>query len=953
MDGHNVTTSYEDASGQEHALTDRAIDVFTDDEDSPADVYAQLTSVTSPAVLLISPDWHTAAGLDYCIMEQGDADKTLPGNDVFSQSVASQTLGIVGWRSLQNRNVYAVDDEYPFKSGVDVLEAVVGENYVRYHDLIEGYPYEREDKLDFYGDYGTVIISRNDLKNNALFLGWNDKADGTGEWYNLSDSFSELPHDLYGQYEEYPAGNYCIIYDRYGLENGQIADIIPFNADGTVTLPTQVSRGDVACWGYSYNLQDHYLIPGEKVEVVSGVTLYAQLSSDKLGIIDGEGGTTASGSEYAVIQWGYTSYGELRTYLMASSDHFYKDGSALTGYVGCTTGTVYSFNDWTHKAIQAESKGTAAQFTAQYTTVTGNYIEYIGNGGTTADGSAYYIDDGLTGETANASANMFTPPEGKSFIGWTTDIDANEGVWYDSGEAVNIAAGPVVLYAQWGDAVSGTHSISYYSYNYSGELFVDETQVSNVISNMYRYSYPGVYGEDYLFNGWNTEQDGSGTWYSPGQELTDSDPSILKLYPQIVVFDEIGYDYFYFIQRYEPGKPILTVYELSDETATVTMPGDVTTGWKKEDNTRLPQSGFVDEIADDGFIVEPNGVTEVTSGDVFNEVSWRSSAELHKNMGDDDSVRVFVINVSMANIAIPSATETFGEEDDYEFVGWNTEADGSGKNITSLFWSMFSGKQEYVLYAQWRKDTPPVSGPTTGPSVGTVIFDLNGGEGLDSVKFKYGEHVDLTEYEPERDGYIFDGWYTDEELTKQVTEVVVTGYTKLYAKWIKAVPFTDVTEMSWYYELVSRAYASGLMDGTSATTFEPNANMTRAMVWTILARIDGETVTGTTWSDDARVWAMAEGVSDGTDPNGLVTREQFATMLYRYAVEQGYDVSIGESTNILSYADFASISEYAIPAMQWACGSGIITGVTESTLVPKGTATRAQCAAMLMRFIEL
>ena len=166
-------------------------------------------------------------------------------------------------------------------------------------------------------------------------------------------------------------------------------------------------------------------------------------------------------------------------------------------------------------------------------------------------------------------------------------------------------------------------------------------------------------------------------------------------------------------------------------------------------------------------------------------------------------------------------------------------------------------------------------------------------------------------------------------------------------------PFVDVKTGDWFYDYVAYVYSNGLMDGTSATTFEPNANMTRAMVWAILARIDGETVTGTAWATDARAWAMAEGVSDGTDPNGLVTREQFATMLYRYAVAQGYDVSIGESTNILSYADFASISEYAIPAMQWVCGSGIITGVTDTTLVPQGTATRAQCAAMLMRFAEL
>ena len=156
----------------------------------------------------------------------------------------------------------------------------------------------------------------------------------------------------------------------------------------------------------------------------------------------------------------------------------------------------------------------------------------------------------------------------------------------------------------------------------------------------------------------------------------------------------------------------------------------------------------------------------------------------------------------------------------------------------------------------------------------------------------------------------------------------------------------------WFYDYVAYVYANGLMDGTSATTFEPNANMTRAMVWAILARIDGETVTGANWASAARAWAMAEGVSDGTDPNGLVTREQFATMLYRYAVAQGYDVSIGESTNILSYTDYDEISEWAIPAMQWACGSGVITGVTDSTLAPQGTATRAQAAAMLMRFVE-
>lgn len=165
--------------------------------------------------------------------------------------------------------------------------------------------------------------------------------------------------------------------------------------------------------------------------------------------------------------------------------------------------------------------------------------------------------------------------------------------------------------------------------------------------------------------------------------------------------------------------------------------------------------------------------------------------------------------------------------------------------------------------------------------------------------------------------------------------------------------FTDVDPTAWYHDGIHYCLANGLMEGIDDALFAPNANMTRAMVWAILARIDGETVTGDTWAADAQAWAVAEGVSDGTNPTGAVTREQFVTMLYRYAVAKGYDVSIGESTNILSYADFGQISEWAIPAMQWACGSSVITGVTDSTLAPQDTATRAQCAAMLMRFVEL
>ena len=157
------------------------------------------------------------------------------------------------------------------------------------------------------------------------------------------------------------------------------------------------------------------------------------------------------------------------------------------------------------------------------------------------------------------------------------------------------------------------------------------------------------------------------------------------------------------------------------------------------------------------------------------------------------------------------------------------------------------------------------------------------------------------------------------------------------------------------------------MEGVDDTLFAPNASLTRKMLVTILWRVEGKPVVnyympftdvdGAAWYAEAVRWAASEGIVNGvTDtsfaPDDPITREQLAAILYRYAKAKGYDVSIGEETNILSYADFAQISEYAIPAMQLACGAGIINGFTESTLVPQGTATRAQVATMLMRFCE-
>ena len=158
--------------------------------------------------------------------------------------------------------------------------------------------------------------------------------------------------------------------------------------------------------------------------------------------------------------------------------------------------------------------------------------------------------------------------------------------------------------------------------------------------------------------------------------------------------------------------------------------------------------------------------------------------------------------------------------------------------------------------------------------------------------------------------------------------------------------FTDLAPGAWYADAVNYVVYCGLMEGTSSTTFEPEAQMTRAMFWAILARIDGETITGEAWADDAREWAMANGVSDGTDIHGYITREQLVTMLWRYTGEAA------ASGALSGFRDVGDVSAWAQEAMSWAIEAGVISGVTADTLVPQGHATRAQAAAILARYIS-
>lgn len=195
---------------------------------------------------------------------------------------------------------------------------------------------------------------------------------------------------------------------------------------------------------------------------------------------------------------------------------------------------------------------------------------------------------------------------------------------------------------------------------------------------------------------------------------------------------------------------------------------------------------------------------------------------------------------------------------------------------------------------------------------------------------------------------LYAGWQRKQPTP--VTPVTPVTPAKPSAPADDDLSFSDVSKDSWYYDGVKFVCGKGLMNGTGANRFSPNANTTRGMILTILARIEGVDTSGTPWYAAGQKWAMANGISDGTNMEGEITREQLAAMLYRYAKLKGYDVSA--SADLSGCSDAAKVNTYAVDAMRWAVAEGLIQGMG-GKLNPQSTATRAQVATILMRFLEL
>ena len=406
-------------------------------------------------------------------------------------------------------------------------------------------------------------------------------------------------------------------------------------------------------------------------------------------------------------------------------------------------------------------------------------------------------------------------------------------------------------------------------------------------------------------------------------------------------------------------------YALSFNNGTITFKGDTNIYTSDPENTTVFDVNYWAGSYEDGVrVIFDNTFDGTIEGTILYDSTDATKAKLEINgAGVFENIETTEGSTSNPNIRINGG---------YFATPVNSEY------LSSAFkYQAFNGK--YYSYHETFYDAQIAAGPNgtveaiTGPGriVYTVIVKYGNGAADTVNTYVEGETIKLPAA-PSKSGYAFLGWSDGTTTYDARATVTITKNTTFTAVWVRhpdtpyvpepeqpeqpetpVFPFYDVPTSAWYYTAVKYVYDNKLMDGVDTYTFAPNATLTRAMVWTIIARMSGvDTTGGNTWYAKAQEWVITNGISDGENPTAAITREQLVTMLYRYAQIKGYDVSVGENTNILSYVDATSISEYAMSAFQWACGSGLTEGDENGALTPLATATRAQAAAMIMRFCQ-
>ena len=315
----------------------------------------------------------------------------------------------------------------------------------------------------------------------------------------------------------------------------------------------------------------------------------------------------------------------------------------------------------------------------------------------------------------------------------------------------------------------------------------------------------------------------------------------------------------------------------------------------------------------------------------------------------------------------------------YKFAGWYV----GEEKVSSDAEYTFTANEDFAPVAKFTKKSTGGGGGGVSTPTRIVYFDL-GDKTTNKVVVNKGSKVARPE-DPTREGFKFEGWYTDAEFTAEFDfDTVIEDSVTIYAKWTEVEkqpeddkkeeekddsadwknPYSDVDEDDWFYAYVKDATVAGIMNGVSEDKFAPDTKVTRAMLVTMLYRADGtpDAVSDAKFEDidqkayyaDAVAWAAENGIVTGYSdtefaPDKNVTREQIATILFRYAAHKGLEaVDLSEN---LAFKDADKISAYAVAPMNWLVGKEIITGYSDGTVKPQGEASRAEVAAMTARIL--
>ena len=578
----------------------------------------------------------------------------------------------------------------------------------------------------------------------------------------------------------------------------------------------------------------------------------------------------------------------------------------------------YTFTGW-DTAIPATMPAHNMTITAQWT-VNQYTITFATDGGSEV---APITQDYGSAITAPAAPTR----EGYTFTGWDKTIPAT------------MPAGDMTITVQW--------TVNQYTiiYDLDGGTAEGNPDTYTVETDTFTLKNPTRPG--YTFTGWSgtglTGEDNLTVTIPKGSTGNRSYTAHWSLNTYSITYDLNG--------GTASGNP--TSYTVESATITLNQPtktGYTFTGWSGTDLTG----------EDNLTVTIPAGST----GDRSYTAHWslNTYSITYDLDGGTASGNPDFYTVESSTITLNPPTRT-----GYTFIGWSgTDLSGSD-NLTVTIPAGSIGNRSYI--AHWSLNTY------------SITYDLDGGTALGNPDFYTVESSAITLNEPTKAGYVFTGWSGTDLVGEDNLTVTIPagsiGDRRYTAHWefdptiIAAlnptpnVDFLDVSRTDWFYYDVRYVCENGLMNGTSRNRFSPYGTATRGMLVTILYRMENEPrcfgsaafsdVKPGAYYEKAVVWAsqnnIVSGYTDGTfRPDAPVTREQLASILYRYTLYRGQDVSAGETTSFTGYGDAQTVSNYALPAMRWACGMGILQGAN-GKLNPSGLATRAQLAAMLHRYL--